>query len=185
MTQDLPDHADQTRGPVTRRRVMAAGGALAGGLAATGLLATDAAAATGGTAPLTTKTISLEQAHRIVQAAIQYTAEHSLPPMYVLVINAAGDPKASAVMDDNGRASIDLVPAKAHTALQFGTATADLAATVKDTGQIAALSAAGMSLLPGGRPIIQDGVVIGAIGTGGSLNPAVDDQVAAAALTAL
>ncbi|MFC1407273.1 MULTISPECIES: heme-binding protein [Streptacidiphilus] len=170
---------------MTRRRVMAAGGVLAGGLAATGLLANTAVAAAGATAPVTTKTISLDQAHRIVQAAIQYTKEHSLPPMYVLVVDGVGQPTASARMDGNALASLDLVPAKAYTACRFGTATADLAAGVKDPGQIAALTAGGMSLLPGGRPIVQDGVVIGAIGAGGSINPAVDDQVAIAALKAL
>jgi glc operon protein GlcG len=185
MTQELSDRADESQGPVTRRRVMAAGGALAGGLAATGLLAKSAAAATGGTAPLTTKTITLAQAQRIVQAAIQYTTDHSIAPMYVLVVDATGQPMASARMDNNLLASVDLVPARARTACMFGAATADLGTIVKDPGWIAAVTAAGMSLLPGGRPIVQDGVVIGAIAAGGAPSPAVDDQVAIAALKAL
>ena len=182
MTQEPSDHADESPAPMTRRRMLAAGGALAGGLAATGMLTQSAAAAT---ASLTTRTISLDQAQRIVQAAIHYTTKHSLPPMYVLIVDAVGQPTASVRMDGNALASLDLVAAKAYTASRFGTATADLAAAVKDPGQIAALTAGGMSLLPGGRPIVQDGVVIGAIGAGGSINPAVDDQVAVAALAAL
>ena len=105
--------------------------------------------------------------------------------MYVLVVDADGRPTASARMDNNALASVDLVPAKAYSACVLRTATADLDAGVKDPGQIATLTAAGMSLLPGGRPVIQDGVVIGAVSAGGSLDPAVDDQVAAAALKAL
>jgi glc operon protein GlcG len=185
MKQEPSDQAGEGRTAMTRRTALASAGVLGGGLAVSGLLAGSAEAATGGPALLTTKSITLEQAQRIIQAAIKYTTDHSLPPMYVLVVNGAGEPKASAVMDNNALPAIDLVPAKAHTALRFGTATVDLAATFKDTGRIAALTAVGFSLFPGGRPVIQDGVVIGAIGVGGSTNPLVDDQVAVAALKAL
>ena len=72
-------------------------------------------------------------------------------------------------------ASVALVPAKARTARAFRAATADLATGVTDPARIASFTAAGFSLLGGGRPVVEDDQVIGAIGVGGG-SPAQDDE---------
>src|SRR3954462_4999044 len=70
-------------------------------------------------------------------------------------------------MDRNNPASVTLVPIKAHTSVAFRAATADLAARTTDPARIASFTTAGFSLLGGGRPIVENGTPIGAIGAGG------------------
>ena len=159
------------------------------GLAAAGVVASQMAAPSAEAAQargsLPGRTISLSQAKRIVRAAVRYVERTSgIPPMYVLVVDAAGDVKASERMDGNGPASTDLVPVKAHTSQSFRAATADLAARTTDPARIASFTTAGFSLLGGGRPIFEGDHLIGAIGVGGG-TPEQDDEVAAAALQAL
>lgn len=169
----------------TRRGMLGVAGAVAGGLAFSQLLADGASAAPAAGGSIATRTISLAQAQRLAEAAIRYVRDHSaLPPMYVLVVDSAGEAKASLRMDNNSSAAVALVPAKAQTSRTFRSATADLASRIKDPGQIASLVASGGSLLAGGRPIFENGQLLGAIAVGGG-TPEQDDEVARAALKAL
>jgi len=169
----------------TRRGMLGMAGAVAGGVAFSQMLADGASAAPAGGGSIATRTISLSQAQRLAEAAIRYVRDHpTLPPMYVLVVDASGEAKASLRMDNNSSAAAVLVPPKAHTARTFRTATTDLGANVKDPGRIASLVASGASLLPGGRPIFENGQFLGALAVGGG-TPEQDDEVALAALKAL
>ncbi|MFF4031587.1 heme-binding protein [Streptomyces sviceus] len=169
----------------TRRGMMGMAGAVAGGLAVSQMAAGSASAATGTSGSTATRTISLAQAQRLTEAAIRYVRAHSaLPPMYVLVVDSAGEAKASLRMDNNSSAAAALVPQKVHTARTYRAATADLASNIKDPAQIASHVANGASLLSGGRPIFENGQFIGALAVGGG-TPAQDDEVARAALAAL
>ena len=181
---------DVRRAPMSRRTALGYGAVTAGvaGVAASQLMAGPASAAvpaaTGSGGSLEARTISLAQAEALVRAAVRYVEKTAgIPPMYVLVVDAAGEVKASTRMDGNGPASVALVPPKAATARAFRTATADLAARTTDPARIASFVAAGYSLLGGGRPVVENGQVIGAIGVGGG-SPEQDDQVAQAALRA-
>jgi glc operon protein GlcG len=172
---------------LTRRRALGYGGALAAGAAMSQLGAEAASAREGGSGgdSIAMRTISLEQAERIVAAGVRYVRRHpEIPPMFILVVDACGDEKASRRMDGNGAASVVLVPIKAHTSRSFRTATADLAANTKDPARIASFTSAGFSLLGGGRPIIEHNMLIGAVAAGGG-TPEQDDEVAQAALRAL
>jgi uncharacterized protein GlcG (DUF336 family) len=173
-------------GGLTRRRALGYGGALAAG-AAISQLGADAASAHEGRSgdSIAMRTISLEQAERIVAAGVRYVQRHpQIPPMFILVVDACGDEKASRRMDGNGPASVVLVPIKAHTSRSFRAATADLAARTTDPARIASFTSAGFSLLGGGRPIFEHGMLIGAVAAGGG-TPEQDDEVAQAALRAL
>jgi glc operon protein GlcG len=170
---------------LSRRRALGYGGAIVAGAAASQLVAGSASAAGGGSLPM--RTISLSQANRIIGAALRYVRDNDLPPMYVLVVDACGDEKASRRMDGNSPAAVGLVPPKARTAISFRQPTINLS-QITDPGRIASFTAAGFSLLGGGRPITEgegEGqMVIGAIAVGGG-SPEQDDQVAQAALEAL
>ncbi|WP_330293027.1 GlcG/HbpS family heme-binding protein [Streptomyces sp. NBC_00576] len=168
----------------TRRGMLGIAGAVAGGLAISQMAAGNASAATGSGGSIATRTISLAQAQRLAEAAVRYVRDKKLPPMYVVVVDSAGEAKVSLRMDNNSSAAAELVPPKAHTARTYRTATADLAVNIKDPGPIASFVASGASLLPGGRPIFENGQFIGALAVGGG-TPAQDDEVARAALTAL
>ncbi|MFL6135198.1 MAG: GlcG/HbpS family heme-binding protein [Nocardioidaceae bacterium] len=173
---------------LTRRRAIGYGGALAAG-AAMSQLGAEAASASedeSGGDSIAMRTISLEQAEAIVAAGIRYVRRHrDIPPMFILVVDACGEEKASGRMDGNSPASVVLVPIKAHTARSFRTPTADLAARTTDPARIASFTSAGFSLLGGGRPIVEHNrTLIGAVGVGGG-TPEQDDEVARAALRAL
>ena len=175
---------EDARRRVTRRRAIGYTGALAAGVTGAQLASESAtAAAPGGSVPM--RTLSLAQASRIIEAGIRYVKQNpGLPPMYLLVVDASGDEKASRRMDGNGPASVALVPIKAHTSRSFRAPTADLAARTTDPARIASFTTAGFSLLGGGRPIFEGDQLIGAIGVGGG-SPEQDDEVAQAALRAL
>jgi glc operon protein GlcG len=169
---------------LSRRRALGYGGAIVAGAAASQLAAGSATAAGGGGSEVM-RSVSLAQANHLITAAVQYVRQHKqIPPMFILVVDACGDEKASKRMDGNPPAAVALVPPKAQTAIAFRTATVDLAKGTTDPARIASFVAAGFSLLGGGRPIVEDGKVIGAIAVGGG-SPEQDDEVATAALEAL
>src|SRR5690349_15211780 len=83
----------------TRRGMLGMAGAVAGGLAVSQLLADGASAAPAGGGSVAARTISLAQAQRLAEAAVRYVRDHAgMPPMYVLVLDAFGDAKASLRM---------------------------------------------------------------------------------------
>lgn len=138
----------------TSRRSALGYAALAAAAAATVGVATadGAGAATGASSngPLELRSISQEQAERVVAAAVRHVRRNKLPPMFVTVVDAFGDEKATTRMDGNGSASLLLAPPKARTSAAFRTATATLAAGTTDPGRIASFTTAGFSLLGGG-----------------------------------
>jgi glc operon protein GlcG len=184
--QQQSEGQDSSQGhEVSRRKAIGYGSAIAAGAVAAGLLQAETAAADdsrGGSVAL--RSVSLAQANRILAAGVNYVRSHSLPPMYLLVVDVSGDEKASRRMDGNAPAAVTLVPIKARTSIAFRAATADLATRTTDPARIASFTTAGFSLLGGGRPIMENGAVIGAIAVGGG-SPEQDDEVARAALAAL
>jgi glc operon protein GlcG len=190
MDEHTSDRTATDEEGVSRRRALGYGGAVVGGVAAGSLLGAGpaAAAATDSSrhsGSLPARSVSLAQANRILAAGVRYVESHpSIPPMFLLVVDECGDEKASRRMDRNSPASVTLVPIKARTAVSFRTATADLGARTTDPARIASFTTAGFSLLGGGRPITENGMVIGAVAVGGG-SPEQDDEVARAALRGL
>jgi glc operon protein GlcG len=183
-----PGSAD--REGLSRRRALGYGGALVAGAAASQILSDSASAAeaTSHRGSVEMHSVSLAQANELVRAGVRYVQQSKkrIPPMFILVVDACGEEKASQRMDGNGPASVTLVPLKARTARAFRTATVDLARQTTDPARIASFTTAGFSLLGGGRPIREEegGEVIGAIAVGGG-TPEQDDEVAQAALRSL
>ncbi len=188
MGTEKQQSAPSGRESVTRRQAIGYGGAIATGVAAASMLdGSPAFAAEDGPRPTSVpaRTVSLAQANRIVKAGVEYVRAHpTIPPMFILVVDECGDEKALQRMDGNSAAAVALVPPKARTSAAFRAPTADLGARTTDPGRIASFVGAGFSLLGGGRPIVENGSVIGAIGVGGG-SPEQDDEVATAALKAL
>jgi glc operon protein GlcG len=171
----------RSTGGVNRRQALGLAGVAAAGAVGSTVLSTPAAAATPDGGVLRQGTVSLELTEEILDKAVEYVEDNGLPAMFVVVVDAAGDVKASRRMDGNGPASTVLAPVKAHTALSFRTPTADLASRVSDPAAVASFTTAGFSLLGGGAPIVVDDAVVGAVGVGGG-SPQQDDEVARAAL---
>ena len=138
--------------------------------------------ATGGQGgPLTTKDISLEQAHAVLHAAVAKSNEIG-KKMDVAVVDAGGNLKAFARMDGAWLGSIDISIKKARTARFFDMNTGDIGALSQPNGPLYQIevSNGGLITFPGGVPIKDaDGTIIGAIGVSGSTVE--DDHTVAAA----
>ena len=169
-----------TRREVLDRGALVTVGAFAGAAAA----AAPAHAVTAG-GPVSSPSVSLEQALRVIRAAEQ-RAQRIGVPMFIVVVDSCGIVKASHRMDGNGQAGPTLAPLKAQTANGFRTATHQLAAAVAgDPARLASIaSAPGFTLLGGGVPLRVGSAVIGAIGVGGG-SAAQDVDVAEAGAAAL
>ena len=179
--------SDQERGKasdVNRR------GLIQSGLRALALLGTVASQQVNAQAPRPVLlgnrgTITLAGAQALIAEA-ENVARQIGVPMSIAVVDESGILKAFSRMDGAGPASVDIVQAKAYTAAAFRTSTQALATrTANQPAQVASFTTLPrVTLLPGGVPIMQGGMVIGGIGVGGGTGQQ-DIEVAEAALAAL
>ncbi len=128
---------------------------------------------------IVSKNISLDQATRLVDAAVRKARELGINED-IAVVDAGGNLKAFARMDGAWLGSIDIAIRKARTARLFDTATADLGKKAQPGDSLYGIeeSNGGLIVFGGGLPIKDsEGAIIGAIGASGST---VDDDVAVA-----
>lgn len=136
--------------------------------------------------PITSKDISLEQAHTILAAAAKKAAEINTK-MDIAIVDAGGNLKAFARMDGAWIGSIDISQKKARTARLFDMPTGEIGKLSQPGGPLYNIehSNGGLITFPGGVPLkASDGTVIGAIGVSGSTVEN-DHTVAAAGAAAL
>lgn len=148
--------------------------------------AAPASPAGGKAAAVTTKDISLAQAHQILAAAVADSTRRNLA-MNVAVVDAGGNLKAFARMENAWLGSIDIAIRKARTARYFDMPTGDLGKASQPGGPLynIEVSNGGLITFPGGIPIKDaDGTIIGAVGVSGSTVEN-DHAVAEAGLAAL
>jgi glc operon protein GlcG len=156
---------------MSRRRLMTVGAgsaALAGVAMGSNFVAAQDAtpAAGGGTA--STLALTIDGAMAIVNAAMAKATEIGVPTV-VAVVDSAGTIKALARMDGTPNSSIDLATDKAFTAASFHAATDQFGpAVAADPVTLASiLKAPGITLLPGGVPLMVGDVLVGAVGCSG------------------
>ena len=131
--------------------------------------------------PITTKDISLEQAHVVVMAAME-KAKQINTRMDIAVVDAGGNLKTFARMDGAWLGSIDISIKKARTSRLFDMPTGEIGKLSQPGGPLYNIehSNAGLITFPGGVPLkAADGTIIGAIGVSGSTVE--NDHVVAAA----
>ena len=128
--------------------------------------------------PIETRDISLEQAFAVVQAATDKAAQIGTR-MDVAVVDAGGNLKAFARMDDAWLGSIDIAIRKARTARQFDMPTGEIGKLSQPGGPLYNIehSNGGLITFPGGLPLESQGQIVGAVGVSGST---VDDDHAVA-----
>ncbi len=126
--------------------------------------------------------LNLAAARKVANVAEQYAALKGWP-CAVAVVDDGGWPMLIERMDGTPVVvAPELASAKARTASLFRRSTADLERAV-NTGRAAAMTA-GFNMMQGGRPLVVDGHVIGAVGIS-SDTPVHDDEIARAAQVAL
>jgi uncharacterized protein GlcG (DUF336 family) len=114
--------------------------------------------------------ITLDQAHAVVQAALQKAVEMKVK-MDIAIVDAGTNLKAFVRMDDAWLGSIDIAIKKARTARFFNMPTGDIGALSQPGGALYNIehSNGGLITFPGGVPLTNAaGAVIGAIGVSGS-----------------
>jgi uncharacterized protein GlcG (DUF336 family) len=118
---------------------------------------------------LGTKDIGLDQANAALEAAIK-KAEEIGTTMDIAVVDVGGNLKAFARMDGAWLGSIDISQKKARTARFFDMNTGDIGQLSQPGGPLFNIehSNDGLITFPGGVPIKDGDIVIGAIGVSGS-----------------
>lgn len=118
---------------------------------------------------LGTKDIGLDQANSALEAAIK-KAEEIGTTMDIAVVDVGGNLKAFARMDGAWLGSIDIAQKKARTARWFDMNTGDIGQLSQPGGPLFNIehSNGGLITFPGGVPIKDGDIVIGAIGVSGS-----------------
>lgn len=118
---------------------------------------------------LGTKDIGLDQANAALEAAIK-KAEEIGTTMDIAIVDVGGNLKAFARMDGAWLGSIDIAQKKARTARWFDMNTGDIGQLSQPGGPLFNIehSNGGLITFPGGVPIKDGDIVIGAIGVSGS-----------------
>lgn len=131
--------------------------------------------------------ISLQSANQFIAAAIEKASLIGVPST-VTVVDTGGRIVAVGRMDGAPLISIDASAAKARTCVFFGgVATANLVGATQPGAPLYGISAATtehLAFVPGGLPLLEDGVLLGALGSGGGM-PDQDQQIAVAAVAAV
>jgi len=126
--------------------------------------------------------LTLENARRIVDAALGYGRDKDLAPLTVAVLDAGGHPVALMREDGSGILRAEIATGKAYGALGFGVGGREL--REKDPKFLAAVAAAsGGRMVPApGGVLVRDpdtGTIIGAVGISGDVSG--NDEAAAMA----
>jgi uncharacterized protein GlcG (DUF336 family) len=128
-------------------------------------------------------TLSLTDARKILDAALDYIVAQKFKPMAVGVIDARGALVAYAAQDGTSLKRGDIALGKANGAIALGMGSRALMKRAETQGYFidAATAAIGGSLIPvpGGVLIKKDGAVVGAIGISGDTSD--NDEAAALA----
>ncbi|MEQ7156701.1 GlcG/HbpS family heme-binding protein [Brevundimonas aurifodinae] len=156
--------------------------ALALASAATGGAAQTAPALPPAAAPSYGPPVSLEVAQDLIDRTMAHGAANGWR-LAVAVVEPSGALVAFGRMDDTQYGSIHVAQRKAETSARYRLATAALEERVV-AGRLVILANEDTLPFPGGRPIVIDGRIVGAIGVSGATS-AQDDEAALAALATL
>ena len=129
---------------------------------------------------LSTKTISLEAAKKIVAEAVKYAKVTNAPGGAIAVVDAGGNLVYLERLDNTFPAASEVAIRKANTAATFKAASSKLENSINGGRQ--ALITVGHTFLQGGIPIIVEGQVVGAIGVSGSASAQQDEDMANAGI---
>ena len=130
--------------------------------------------------------LTTAQAQAVVQASMKKAREIKVP-MNIAVMDAGGNLKAFARMDDAFIGSIDIAQKKAKTARYFNMSTRDLGKASQPGGELYGIEVTndGLVIFPGGVLLVdKNGVIVGSVGvSGGSVDE--DESVAKAGAAVL
>ena len=127
---------------------------------------------------ITTKTISLDAAKKVVAEAVKFAKANNAPGGAIAVVDNGGNLVYLERLDNTFPAASEIAIKKANTAATFKAPSSKLENSINSGRQ--ALITVGHTFLQGGIPILYDGQVIGAIGVSGSASAQQDEDIAIA-----
>jgi uncharacterized protein GlcG (DUF336 family) len=131
-------------------------------------------------------TITLQNAQGVVESARQRAEEIGIP-MNIAVVDEGNNLMAFARMEGAWLGSIDISQGKAYTARAFDMPTKDLAPLCQPGQPLYGIQASNQGhlvIFPGGIPLTENGMIVGAVGvSGGTVDQ--DHDVAAAGAASL
>jgi uncharacterized protein GlcG (DUF336 family) len=131
-------------------------------------------------------TITLQNAQGVVESARQRAQEIGIP-MNIAVVDEGNNLMAFARMEGAWLGSIDISQGKAYTARAFDMPTKDLAPLCQPGQPLYGIQASNQGhlvIFPGGIPLTENGMIVGAVGvSGGTVEQ--DHDVAAAGAASL
>ena len=132
---------------------------------------------------LTVKTLSIDGAKKVVDAARQTAKQLNAPGGSFAIVDAGGNLMLLERIDGTFPAASEVAIKKATTAATFKAPTKKLEDAVN--GGRSALITVGHTFLQGGQPIFVDGQIVGAIGISGTASGDQDEQIAIVAAKVL
>lgn len=127
---------------------------------------------------ITTKTISLEAAKKVVTEAVKYAKANNAPGGAIAVVDNGGNLVYLERLDGTFAAASEVAIKKASTAALFKAPSSKLENSINGGRQ--ALITVGHTFLQGGIPILVEGQVVGAVGVSGSASAQQDEDMALA-----
>src|SRR5882672_6399648 len=125
---------------------------------------------------ISTKTISLDAAKKIVTEAVKFARDNKAPGGAIAVVDAGGSLVYLERLDNTFPVASEVAIRKANTSAGFKAPSSKLENAINGGRQ--ALITVGHTFLQGGIPIMYDGQVIGAIGVSGSASAQQDEDIA-------
>jgi len=148
------------------------------------LVACWAFAATADAQVMSKKTLTLDGARRVADAATAEAKRLNAPGGAISIVDDGGHLVLLVRLDNTFPAAASVATGKARTAAQFRRATRNFEDAIKN-GRVSLTAVTEMVPLQGGVPIVVDGQVVGAVGVSGAASAQQDDDIAAVAATAL
>lgn len=131
--------------------------------------------------------LTLSRAERVVEAAIAEARRLGAPGGAIAVVDAGGQPVATARLDGSFPVAGSVALGKARTAALFARPTKVLESAINGgrTSMLALADTVGATPMQGGVPLVVDGQVVGAVGVAGAASADQDTLIAEAAAPAV
>ncbi len=130
------------------------------------------------------KTLTLDGAKKVADAAVMEAKRLAAPGGAIVVVDDGGAVILVLRLDNTFPAAASVATGKARTAAQFRRATSIFEDAIKN-GRVSLTAVTEMVPLQGGVPILVDGQVVGAVGVSGAASAQQDEDIAKVASVAL
>lgn len=117
------------------------------------------------------RSLALKTADEIIDLSLSVAAQNNFNPLTVVIIDSGGNPVSFKSQDGSGSMRYEVAFGKAYGVIGMGTSSRDLGNRMAErpnfSNALSAASGGKFIPVPGGVPILRDGMIIGAVGISG------------------